>query len=417
MATVKELQPIGEPPDDGVPFNDGTGEPQANGHAPVNTVARKTGNLPDPLFDPDRARLRAELLDTAPMPVEAIVHELLRRTAGVRVASGGSGKSTLTLFEMICIIQGCPLYGREVRRSGPCILLTAEDERAVVEYRLARILEDMRLPRADRERVLANLYIEDMTDRVCRLVDLGPNGSLIPTFAVGELIKRYEPIKPAFVSVDPMTLFGPGERHVNDGEAELLRAGRAISHGLNAAVRFEHHVGKANSRDRQTDQYAGRGGSAGADNARFVHILVAHEPNDKQFAAPRRISTEDIANGNVLRLHVAKDSYGVRITAPIWIQRNGFLFTHVPPDPKLDEDPMKAPLMRLYEFIETEAGNGVTHTMTTLDSRLAELNLTRHSMRAALHVALERGHLLEQALPKEQQRGRRKTYLARGLRP
>jgi hypothetical protein len=289
--------------------------------------------------------------------------------------AGAPASQTMALFEMVCIIQGCQLYGREVRRPGPCVLLTAEDERQVVEYRLLRILEDMKLPRSDHERILANFYIEDLTSQTVRLVDTTLGGSLVQTPAVRQLIERYQSIKPSFVSIDPMTLFGPGERHVNDGEAELLRAGRAISHGLNAAVRFEHHVGKQNSRHRQTDQYAGRGGSAGADNARFVQILQVHDAADKQFVAPKRISPEDIAKGNVLRLHIAKDSYGVRLMAPIWIQRSGFLFLHVPPDPQTDEDPMKASLLRLYEFIEAEDANGIRHTVNTLDKTITRLAL------------------------------------------
>ncbi|HZO22280.1 MAG TPA: AAA family ATPase [Steroidobacteraceae bacterium] len=419
MPTIELAPNTDGPPDDGVPLFDYSDEPalhgRANGHLHLAPDTDQDPPAP-PVFDPERARLRATILDEAPAPVESIVEGLLRRTAGVRVASGGSGKSTLTLFEMVCVVLGCPLFGREVMRPGPCVLLTAEDERQVVEYRLARILEDMRLPRVDRERVLTNIYVEDLTGRTCRLIDVNLGGSLLPTAAVGELIERYRSIQPAFLSIDPMTLFGPGERHVNDGEAELLRAGRAISYGLRAAVRFEHHSGKQNARDRQTDQYAGRGGSAGADNARFVHVLTVHSPDDK-LAAPSRVTPEDIAKGNLLRLHVAKDSYGARLTAPIWIQRSGFLFTHVAPDPQADLDPMQAPLRRLYEFIESEEAAGIRHTANTLDNRLGELQLARQSMRAALHVALERQHLLEQPLPVEEQRGRRKTYLAKGLRP
>jgi len=278
------------------------------------------------------------------------------------------------------------------------------------------MMEDMRLARPQREQVIANLYVEDMTAKPCRFVDVGENGALVQTLAVPEFIDHYASIKPSFISIDPMTFFGPGERFVNDGEGELMRAGRRISAGLNAAVRFEHHTGKAQARDRITDQYSGRGGSAGAVNARFVHVLQVHDAADK-LAAPKRCTPEDIAKGNVLRLHVAKDSYGARITAPIWILRTGFLFTHVKPDPAEDMDPMEDQLRKLYGFIETEQTNGIRHTANTLDSRLKEIGLSRLEVRATLHVALERKHLLEQELPKAEQSGRRKSYLARGLRP
>lgn len=367
-------------------------------------------------FDPDLARVRRSLLDYPPEPVEHIVRDLLRRTAGVRASAGGAGKSTLTLYEFVHLILGADLYGHEVMRPGPCVLLTAEDERQVAEYRLWRIFEDLKLSRPQREQVVDNVYLEDLTGSPCRLVDVGENGSLIQTMAVPEIIERYSKVHPCFISIDPMIFFGPGERFVNDGEGELMRAGRRISAGLKAAVRFEHHTGKNQARDRSVDQYTGRGGSAGADNARFVHVLQVHASNDT-LKAPKRCTTEDIAKGNVLRLHVAKDSYGVRLTAPIWILRTGFLFTHIEPDPIEDADPMQEQLRRLYRFIEAEEGKSIRHTPSSLDSRVSEIGLSRLDVRAALHVALQHKHLLEQELPKAEQRGRRKSYLARGLRP
>ena len=391
-------------------------EPRANGQGRVNGEehAPPPFEEPAPLFDPQAARVRSNLCEDPPDTVERIAGDLLRRTAGVRASAGGAGKSTLTLYESVQIILGGTLYGHEVLRPGPCVLLTAEDERAIVEYRLWRIMEELHLTRAHRDQVLANFYVEDMTARLCRFVDVGENGSLIQTLAVPEFIERYRAIAPAFVSVDPMIFFGPGERFVNDGEGELMRAGRRISAGLNAAVRFEHHTGKAQARGRSTDQYTGRGGSAGADNARFVHVLQVHDIEDK-LVPPKRCTTSDIERGNVLRLHVAKDSYGARCFAPIWILRTGFLFTHLPPDRQEDVDPMVEQLRKLYAFIESEEGNGVRHNPASLDNRITEIGLSRQELRATVHVAIERKVLLEQALPKAEQQGRRKTYLARGL--
>ena len=367
-------------------------------------------------FDPLRARIKRTFLDVPPEPIEQVVRGLLRVTVGERISVGGAGKSTLTLYEMIRIILGTDLYGQEVMRPGPCVHLTAEDSRREDEYRLWRIMEDMSLSRPQREHVLDHLYIEDTTAATCRFVDLGENGTLVHTLALAEFIDAYRTIKPALVSVDPMIYFGPGERFVNDGEAELMRAGRRMAAELDSVVRFEHHTGKGQARDRTVDQYSGRGGSAGADNARFVHVLQVQETDDK-LTPPARCTPEDIAKGNVLRLHVAKDSYGLRPTAPIWILRTGFLFTHVRPDPQLDVDPMEAHLRRLCDFLSAEDSAGVHHTANTLDARLGDLKMTRNAMRAALHVAIERKHLLEQPLPKDQQQGRRKTYLALGLRP
>jgi hypothetical protein len=74
-------------------------------------------------------------------------------------------------------------------------------------------------------------------------------------------------------------------------------------------------------------------------------------------------------------------------------------------------------LRKLYEFVETDNGRGIDHTRRTLEDRAKDIGLTREQLRATVHAALELGHLLEQPLPKDKQRGRRQNYLARGLRP
>lgn len=52
------------------------------------------------------------------------------------VAPGGTGKTTLILYEAICIALGLPLYGLEVKKPGPVLILTAEDSREMLLYRL-----------------------------------------------------------------------------------------------------------------------------------------------------------------------------------------------------------------------------------------------------------------------------------------
>jgi hypothetical protein len=95
----REAQRAEEPPDDGPSLaellDSYEDEPRANGHT-HEPAAGQTGTKaiqPQFGFDPDRARSRLALLDESPEPVEVIVDEIQRRTAGTRNASGGTGKS------------------------------------------------------------------------------------------------------------------------------------------------------------------------------------------------------------------------------------------------------------------------------------------------------------------------------------
>jgi hypothetical protein len=387
-------------------------------------TARREGNTSsggaapkgDQMFSPALAKVRTDLFENRPLPPEYIVRDLLPRACGARVAEGGTGKTSLSIAEAVHIVLGRPVYGREVLRPGPVVFVTAEDEREVIEYRLHRVIEGMQLSPEQRRHVVDNLYIEDKSDTICRLVDVSLAGELTQSKAVEELVEAYRDIGPSLVNLDPQTYFGPGERMVNDGEAELMRAGRRLSRGLGCAVRFEHHTGKGNARSREVDQYAGRGGSAGADNARFLQVLTVHRPDDK-LEVPTDIDSRDIAQGNVLRLHMPKNSYGPRLTAPVWIVRDGFSFRYVVPRFTDSAERRRDDLRRLFDFVSAQQKTGVRHSANSLEGHLGDVGLRRGQLRALVHASQELGHLIEQKLPDGERKGRRQTFLALGVRP
>lgn len=368
-------------------------------------------------FNAEASRAGLETFDCPPAPPEQIVHGYLPRTVGAKVGAGGAGKSTQDLYEAVHIALGRPLYGLEVMRPGPVLILTAEDAREVALWRLYRLAEDMKLSRPEREHIARHVHIEDVTAYPCRFVDVDQGGRLVRTVVLEELVEAYEAVKLSAVFADPQNAFSPGERFMNDAEAELMRAGAWLSGRLNCAVRFVHHVGKGNARAGVVDQYAGRGGSAGADNARFVHVLMPHLADGEGYAAPRGVSPGDIAEGRLLRLHIAKLSHGKRPTAPIWLLRQGFTFEHVKPGAADPEEIERERLRALWQFVGSEGQRHIRHTRRTLEDRKAELGLSREDLRALLHVALERRHVTELELTNDERRGQRKTYLAQGVQP
>ena len=382
------------------------------GYAPSEEMRPETRR-----FNRQAARVGMATFDRPPAPPELIVQGYMPRTVGAKVGAGGFGKSTLDLFEAVHIALGRPLYGLEVMRPGPVLILTAEDPRDVALWRLYRLAEDMRLSRPEREHIAEHVHIEDASGYPCRFVDVDQGGRLVRTVVLEELAEEYGAAGLSAVFADPQNAFGPGERFVNDGEAELMRGGAWLSARLNCAVRFVHHVGKGNARAGMVDQYAGRGGSAGADNARFVHILAPHLADGEGYTAPRRCSAEDMAEGRLLRLHVAKLSHGKRPAAPFWLLRSGFTFEHLRPDADDPETVERERLRALWTFLGAEGQRHVRHTRRSLEDRRSALGLSRDDLRALLHVALERRHVVELELATSERRGQRKSYLAQGSRP
>jgi len=372
---------------------------------------------PSSRFNRDAARVGSDTFRNPPSPPEQIVESHTLRAVGALIGQGGAGKSTLGLYEAIHIVLARALYGLEIGRPGPVLYLTAEDERDIVRWRLARMAQDMGLSQPEIDHVSANLHIEDCTRFLCRFIDADQGGRLVRTAVLDELVAEYGGACLSAVYVDPQNAFGPGERFVNDGEAELMRAGAWLSQRLNAAVRFTHHTGKVQARAGTSDQYAGRGGSAGADNARFVHVLVTHTADGDGWTAPQGVTPEEIAQGRVLRLHIAKLSHGSKPAYPFWLRRSGFTFEHLRPSATDPEALERDRLRRLYDFLTAQSEAGIRHTSNSLDDRITDVGMTRSELRACLHVARERLHVVECDLPPSERKGARKTYLAPGTRP
>jgi RecA-family ATPase len=101
----------------------------------------------------------------------------------------------------------------------------------------------------------------------------------------------------------------------------VMQAARAISNGLDgAAVGLIHHTGKEAARQKINDQYAARGGSAFADNARA--ILAMHRVDDLKKAALGTVSSIDVGDQRVFELTVAKFSYGKPVLEQLLVRRS-----------------------------------------------------------------------------------------------
>ncbi len=393
--------------DPGYAADDDPGPEQPGmGEAPTETA-----RAPSILMGPDRATLRPDLFERPPEPPAMVIEGLEPRDAGQVPGAGGTGKTTLELWLAIHRILNAPVFGCDIVQPGPVLYVSAEDSRERIEYRVWRLCEALNMNDARRRSVLAGLYIEDLSSTRWRLVEADQRGNLSATALCDRLTDLYANRGLSAAVLDPLVYFGPGERYVNDGEAEVMLAARTLSRRLSCAVRFPHHTGKGQAREGTSDQYAGRGGSAGADNARFVHVLMTHNPGTS-ITEPAGLRAEDIAAGNILRLHVAKLTDARRPSEPFWLRREGWRLDWIPPsveDPAVRE---AAALRELCMMIRTEAGRGVRHTERSLTDafRPGEHIRTRHDLKTLRHIAEERGHIVRRPLPKEERQGSRNYF-------
>lgn len=313
--------------------------------------------------------------ETARPAPDCIVERFLYADVKETVAAGGTGKTTAKLHEAICIVLKLPLYGREVLRTGPVLILTAEDPREILVARLRAVAAAMDLTPAQIDLVRQNVLISDVSGLGFKLTEVSCD-VVFPSSKVDALIEGLKDVRPVLVVIDPAVSFGVGEARVNDAEQGLIEAARKLRNALNCAVEFVHHSGKQNGRDRAVDQYAGRNGSALPDGARMVAVLAPMTPDEFMAETGQELTEDETA----IRMALPKLSYCPR-QPDILIRRRGYHFENVQPTANGKAAARDANADMIYRLLLSELAEGRRHSRNTLEH---ESDLKRADLRAAV---------------------------------
>ena len=373
------------------------------------------------------------LVQEPPEP-EVLVQGVIPCGPFVWVGAGGAAKTTTAIKLLVNIVLGRHVWGRSVRKPGPVVMLSREDPEEVFRWRLHQVCAAMALSQQEQQDVAEGFYFEDLTDRgeEGRLLRADRDGNFTEGPLLQAIVDIYRPINPSLVLLDPAIQFGPGERHVNDGEAAMHAAAWKLSRGLNgAAVGLIHHVGQEVARSRTFDQYAGRGGTAGADNARAV--LVQHSVKECDADMPQGVPPHAVMNGRVSEIRVEKFSYGPRPLEPFYVVRgdlNAFDLDFVPGNPppanpaQQQARANQKKVQRRKELttaiiaqlrVQIENGEYPAKASIPDDLRSEPLpggaKITRDECRSVLDDLIARGEVEEANLPNRLRHGRRQTFL------
>ena len=352
-------------------------------------------------------RINLDELETARISPTCIVKNYLYADFGTLAAPGGTGKTTLVLNEMINIALGRPVHGLEVKKLGMSLLITSEDRREQCAARLREMMHAMDLKEAEMQKVLDNLLIWDVTGEPLRLVT-NINGNIIPTNLADTIVKLFRDQQPSVITFDPSVSFGACEGMVNDNEQAIVTACRRIVRELDCCVRMVAHTGKMNARQGTLDQYSSRGGSALSDGARMVAVLQPWKAEDRERIPPVECHVDNDSSLTILAR--PKLSYAPANLPYIWIKRTGWnyeAFTEIRQSP---EELQNALFDQIILFLGSEVKAGTRHNKTSLE--LAIPNVKRNNARSAINLLIAMGRIEEIDLPANEQRTRRKTYLA-----
>lgn len=349
--------------------------------------------------------IKADELFAAHLTPRCIVHDYLFADVATLAAPGGTGKTTLVVYEIICIALGRPVHGLEVLTPGRSLFITAEDRREQLIARLREIMGAMSLTGQERQTVMDLVLIWDVSGEPMRLVEAN-DGNINLTALADNIVRAFAHDPPVLAIFDPVISFGASEGFVNDNEQGIITACRRIVRGLNCCVRLIAHTGKANAREGTLDQYSSRGGSALSDGARMVAVLQAWQPgNDRQPPA----ECTDLPGASITILARPKLSYAPANLPLLWIRRNGWTFeTFV--DVKFSREELgEIQASKVLRYLEYEVAAGHRHNKTSLESSIPDL--ARSIARSTVTRLMAQGKIIEADLPLAEQKTKRKTHL------
>jgi RecA-family ATPase len=368
-----------------------------------------------------------EAVDAAEPP-EFIVDQVMPACGSNFAGSGGTSKTTLALIEAVHILGGGRLYGREVIKQAPCVLVTSEDGASYARYVLRNILRDGVASGAISERHAewaksGIKFIGWPRAKYGPLATVDRDGNLSRATAFDDLLELVRPANPALVTLDPLALLGPGERFGNDADAFVAAMAHEAAQSLGACVQFVDHVSQAVARGGIVDQYAARGGSAKTDNARLARQLTRLPKGETPADLPVAVNTDDVDNGRILQLHWTKSNY-----APLppsqWLRRSGFWIECLRATSREEAQEARtrehdrrraADIDQVVKVVTERRARGDYPTARTLeDFPLLDEDgerIPRPRLRAAIAVANQTGRLITRDLPREMVRGARREFL------
>lgn len=318
-----------------------------------------------------------------------IVDRWFYEDVGCFVAPGGTGKTTLLLFQVIHIVLGRMLFGYDVLAAGPVIILTAEDSRETLVARLRQMCIQMQLTDAEIRTVREDVIVTDVSGLGIKLTAV-ERDVVMPSAQLDRLIVEVGFRNPSLLIIDPMVSFGVGESRINDAEQGMIDAARRIRNTARCGIIYVHHTGKDNARNKTTDQYSGRGGSALADGCRMVHVLQRLTPDDWTQATGDVLERDD--SGFVL----ARPKMTWCAPQPdLYLKRHGYTFSrydHVDGSEGAKRVHQLAD-EKVFQFLRNEYEKGTKHTQNTAEEARV---LTQKATRDAIRRLLKDGRLIKE---------------------
>lgn len=271
---------------------------------------------------------RSDLLNSSKLRKPQLFQDWSTEDIQITTADGGTGKTTLKLYESICLALGDRFLGFECKQRGKTLYITGEDTDKKLGAMIGTIMNQMGLfsgtpeNEARVDTVLQSIVIKKDVD-LC-LITKDKLGFLIPNrAAMNGILQAVEDIKPKMIVFDPIASFWGSESALNDMNKAVTKFMAELVDKSNACVEMINHMGKSSSANKDMSQFAGRGGSGLPSNSRVSRVL--RSLSAEEFT--EHTGAELIGDQTAMLCNVNKFSDGSNLfNKPFIIIREGYLF-------------------------------------------------------------------------------------------
>lgn len=276
----------------------------------------------------------------------------------ITTADGGTGKTTLKLYEAVCLALGESFLGFECLSPGKTLYITGEDTADKLGAMLGAICRQMGVMEnsVQLNTILSSIVVKKDSD-LCVISKSKQNFLIANHDSLTKVLQAVDDIKPKMIIFDPISMFWGSESALNDMNLAVSKFMGELSKRSNACVELINHMGKQSSSNKDMSQFAGRGGTGLPSHARVSRVL---RPIDEE--EYKELTGEDLtARETAMMCNVSKFSDGSPLyNKPFLIVRSGFLFSRKDFEGQKVRDTNKQDndIKRVFEYIKARRHEG-----------------------------------------------------------
>lgn len=364
-----------------------------------------------PMLQPSRwtpeKMTRSGLQDTSKLRKPQLYRGWSTEDLHITTADGGTGKTTLELFESVCMALGERFLGFDCIQRGRTLYITGEDTGDKLQAMVGAIVRQMGLFN-DPHNQENNDKIQCIIDSIMIKKDAGmqvvirdKQGFYHPNpDAMMKVMEAVEDFQPKKIVFDPIASFWGSEAALNDMSRAVIKFMSELQERSGAQILMINHMGKQSSNIKDMSQFAGRGGTSLPSHSRVSRTL--RPVYEEEY---RELTGKDLPDGeNCMMCMVNKFSDGSPLlNKPFLILRKGFLFykEDLSEKKQIEAERQLSDVERVLGFIKDERSNGkypteqivLGHFMTVADK------LSKDRIKRALHMLNYQGHMGEKIKP------------------